>query len=309
MKILILGAGALGGYFGGWLAENGADVTFLVRPARKAQLERDGLRIESSVGALQRPVVAITREQITGPSDVVLITAKAYDLESAIEAIRPAVGPETAVLPILNGMRHIDRLVGEFGAERVIGGLAKIQATLKPDGTVLTMGAWNEIIFGELDGRMSERVTTLAALFPAPQVRVQAVPDIKFQLWRKLVHLGTVATVTTLTREAIGTVTRAADGPWLIESTLRCVADIAAAEGYAIPEPMIQDYLKVFGAAGSTYKASMLRDMEKGGLTEGAHIIGYLAERAKAHAITNPIFRIAAANAQAYEVGRNHGRS
>ncbi len=304
MKILVLGAGALGGYFGGWLAENGADITFLVRPARKAALDRWGLRIDSSVGPLSRQVRSITQDQIGAAYDIVLLCAKAYDLDAAISAIRPAVGPSTGVLPILNGIKHIDRLVAEFGAHRVIGGLAKIQATLKPDGTVLTLGDWNEIVFGELDGRMSERVTHLAALFPSPQVRAQAVPDIRFQLWRKLTHLGTVAAVTTLTRQSIGVVNQTADGPWLIESTLRSIAAIAAAEGYALPEPMISDYLKVFGVAGSAYKASMLRDMERGGPTEGAHILAFLAERAGLHGVANPIFRIAAANAEAYEVGR-----
>lgn len=305
MKILILGAGALGGYFGGWLAQQGADVTFLVRAARKSQLDRDGLRIESPVGALSRPVDAITRDDIRRPADIVLLTAKAYDLDSAIEAIRPAVGTNTAVLPILNGVTHIDRLVVEFGAERVLGGLAKIQATLKPDGTILTMGKWNEIVFGELDGRMTDRVTKLAALFPKPQVQAQAVPDIKTQLWRKLVHLGTVASVTTLTRQAIGIVNQTRDGPWLIESTFRSTAAIAAAEGHPMPEAMVREYLKVFNEAGSTYKASMLRDMERGGRTEGAHILGYLAERAATHGIDNPIFRIAATNTEAYERARD----
>lgn len=304
MRILVLGAGALGGYFGGYLASNGADVTFLVRPPRKAALDRDGLMIESPFGSLRRPVQAVTTVAATDAFDIVLLTAKAYDLDSAIAAIRPAMGSSTAVLPILNGMKHIDRLVAEFGADRVIGGLAKIQATLKLDGTIHNMAEWNEIVFGELDGRMSERVTTLAALFPTPQVKAQAVPDIRFQLWRKLVHLGTVASVTTLTRQAIGTVNKTADGPWLIESTLRSIVAIATAEGHVIPEPMIHDYLRVFNAAGSTYKASMLRDMERGGLTEGEHILGYLAEKAAAHGIANPIFRIAAANTQAYEAGR-----
>ena len=304
MKILVLGAGALGGYFGGWLANNGADVTFLVRPGRKAVLDREGLKIDSPIGPLQQPVRTVTRDAIAAPADLVLLAAKAYDLDSAIADIRPAMGPHTAVLPILNGVQHIDRLASEFGAHQVIGGLAKIQATLAPDGSILHMNDWNEIVFGELDGRMSERVVRFAALFPKPQTHAQAVADIRFQLWRKLVHLGTVATVTTLTRHSLGTVNSAADGPWLVESTLRSVADIAAAEGYTISPAMIEDYLRVFRAAGSAYKASMLRDMEKGGATEGEHILGYLRDRAAAHGIANPIFRIAAANVQAYEAGR-----
>jgi 2-dehydropantoate 2-reductase len=304
MKILCLGAGALGGYFGGWLCENGADITFLVRPARKIALDQGGLRIESPVGPLTRPVTALTQDQITTPFDLVLLSAKSYDLDTAIVAIRPAMGPQSAVLPILNGIQHIDRLVAAFGRGRVLGGLAKIQATLGPDGAVLHMNDWNEIVFGELDGQMSDRVTAFAALFPKPQVSAQAVPDIQFQMWRKLVHLGTVAALTTLTRQALGALQSTPDGPHLIDSTLECAAEIAAGERHPLPAPLLDEARAMFRKSGAVYKASMLRDMEKGGLTEGAHILGYLADRADAHGITNPIFRIAAANVAAYEATR-----
>jgi 2-dehydropantoate 2-reductase len=305
MKILCLGAGALGGYFGGWLAENGADVTFLVRPARKAALDQVGLKIESPVGPLSRPIRTVTQGQIKTPFDLILLSAKSYDLDTAIVAIRPAMGPRSAVLPILNGIQHIDRLIAEFGHNRVLGGLAKIQATLGPDGTVLHMNDWNEIVFGELDGRMSERVTTFAAVFPKPQVKAQAVPDIQFQMWRKLVHLGTVAALTTLTRQALGALQSTPAGPNLIDSTIETAAEIAAAEGYPLSATLLEETRATFRKSGATYKASMLRDMEKGGLTEGTHILGYLADRAVAHGITNPIFRIAAANVAAYEATRS----
>jgi 2-dehydropantoate 2-reductase len=304
MKILCLGAGALGGYFGGWLAENGADVTFLVRPQRKAALDHAGLKIESPIGPLHRRVTTITQDQIAAPFDLVLMSAKSYDLEAAITAIGPAVGAGSAVLPILNGIKHVDRLVAVFGKNRVLGGLAKIQATLSPDGTVLHMNEWNEIVFGELDGRMSERVTKFAACFPKPQVKAQAVADIQFQMWRKLVHLGTVAALTTLTRQALGALQSTPDGPTLVDSTLQSAAAIAAAEGYPIAEPMLDEMGAMFRKAGASYKASMLRDMEKGGATEGAHILGYLASLANVHGISNPIFRIAAANVAAYEATR-----
>jgi 2-dehydropantoate 2-reductase len=246
----------------------------------------------------------VTHDQISAPFDLVLLSAKSYDLDTAVAAIRPAMGRQSAVLPILNGMLHIDRLVGEFGRDRVLGGLAKIQATLGPDGTVLHMNDWVEIVFGELDGRMSERITTFAALFPKPQVKAQAVPDIQFQMWRKLVHLGTVAALTTLTRQALGALQSAPGGPALVDSTLLCAAEIAAAEGYPLPAPMFEETRAMFRTAGATYKASMLRDMEKGGMTEGTHILGYLADLADAHSIANPIFRIAAANTAAYEATR-----
>lgn len=305
MKITVLGAGALGGYFGGWLAEAGADVTFLVRPARKAALDAHGLIIESPIGPLRRAVTTVTTDTVQPDADLVLLTCKAYDLTSALAAIRPAMTPRTAILPILNGISHIDRLTREFGADRVIGGLCKIQATLGPGGEIQHMNTWNEIVFGELDGQMSARVLELEAALPKPQTKPKAVSTIRDELWKKLVHLGTVAAVTTLTRQALGQVNKTVDGPWLIESTLRATAAIATAESTPISEAYVQDYLKIFRAADSAYKASMLRDMEKGGLTEGEHILGYLRDRATAHGIDAPIFRIAAANVQTYEVSRH----
>jgi 2-dehydropantoate 2-reductase len=299
MKLTVLGAGALGGYFGGWLAENGADVTFLVRPKRKAALDTHGLIIESPIGALRRPIKTVTVETVRPDADIVLLACKAYDLDDALVSVRPAMGPQTAILPILNGMQHIDRLVAEFGANRVIGGLCKIQATLGPAGQIQHMNTWNEFVFGELDGTMSDRVLSLEALCPRPQTQPKATTKIREELWKKLVHLGTVAAVTTLTRQSLGTVNQAKDGPWLIETTLRSVADIAAAEGYPMGEPYIRQCLQIFHGADSQYKASMLRDMERGGLTEGEHILGYLRDRAMAHGITAPVFRIASANVQA----------
>lgn len=308
MKILVLGAGALGGFYGGWLAKQGADVTFLVRAARKALLDANGLVIESPIAPLSHQVKTVSADQVKADADIVLLTCKAYDLDEALAAVRPAMGPNAAILPILNGMAHIDRLAGEFGADRVIGGLAKIQATLGPDGRILHMNDWNEIIFGELDGRPSERVRLLESLFPKPQIRAKAVTNIREELWKKLVHLSTVASVTTLTRSALGTVNTTRDGTWLIESTLDAAARIAAAEGYPMSPEYMTAYRATFASAGSAYKASMLRDMEKGNRAEGEHILGYMRDRAAAHGLDAPIFRVAAANVQAYEAGRRATR-
>ena len=157
MRILSLGAGALGGYFGGRLAQAGADVSFLVRPGRQAQLAAQGLVIDSPFGGLRLPVKTLAAAE---PGfDLVLLTCKAYDLDSAITAIRPAMGPDTAVLPVLNGLAHIATLQREFGPERVLGGIAKIQATLTPDGTVKQLNDWRWLTFGEVDGTLSPRAS------------------------------------------------------------------------------------------------------------------------------------------------------
>jgi 2-dehydropantoate 2-reductase len=304
MKILVLGAGALGGYFGGWLAEAGANVTFLVRPARKASLDKLGLIIDSPIGALRRPIRTIVADEVRPIYDIVLLACKAYDLDTAVAAVTPAIGPTTAILPILNGISHIEQLTNIFGPNAVIGGLCKIQATLGDDGRVLHMNVWNEIVFGELDGSTSDRVRTLAALFPKPQVSARAVSNIREELWKKLVHLGTVAAVTTLTRQSLSDVRRTKDGPWLIETTLTATRAVAAAEGVSLTDRYVADLLAMFLSVDGPYKASMLRDMEKGGLTEGEHILGYLRDRAHHHSIDTHIFRIAAANVQTYELAR-----
>ena len=132
MKLLVLGAGAIGGYFGGRLVESGADVTFLVRPDRRAQLELEGLRIESALGNMSRPVRTALADSVAPDYDVVLLTCKAYDLDSAIEAIAPAVGANTTVVPLLNGMRHIDVLAAKFGEAKVVGGLARVGVAMSP---------------------------------------------------------------------------------------------------------------------------------------------------------------------------------
>ena len=209
MRILVLGAGALGGYFGGRLAQAGAEVAFLVRPRRQSQLARDGLVIESPFGALRQPVATLAADQVGPGWDLVLLTCKAYDLDDAIAAIRPAVDERSAILPVLNGLAHIDRLRAAFGDARVLGGLAKIQATLAPDGAIRHLNDWRWLTFGELDGRMSPRVEALAALAShAPGMVAAGVPDVLARMWEKLVHLGTSAIGTVLMRANVGEIVR-----------------------------------------------------------------------------------------------------
>ena len=167
MRILILGAGALGGYFGGRLHQAGLDPCFLVRPARAAALARDGLRISSGLGDYRAAVATITPDALQPGWDVLLLTCKAYDLAEAIETIRPTVDTRTAILPVLNGISHIEALQRAFGAERVLGGLAKIQAGLAPDGTIRHLNDWRWLTFGEIGGGMSTRVEAIAAAFGA----------------------------------------------------------------------------------------------------------------------------------------------
>jgi len=311
MKILCLGAGAIGGYFCGRLVEaHAAEVTFLVRPARKAKLQAEGLRIESPAGNARLDVVAKTREEITAPADVVVLTCKAYDLDEAIAAIRPAVGPRTAVLPLLNGISHIDRLKQEFGADCVVGGVARIAITLTGDGVIKHLNDWTFITFGELDGRTSERMTALAAAFAkAPAVKATAVNDIMAQLWDKLVFLSTMAGITSLMRASVGEIARAEGGSATAHELLATAAEVAARAGYPVPAEKLAGYRAYFQDTKNPTGASMLRDIENGQRTEGDHIIGFLRREAERHGLDTRLLSVIDTHLKVYEERRKAGRA
>ncbi|MDN3563752.1 ketopantoate reductase family protein [Paeniroseomonas aquatica] len=307
MRILVLGAGALGGYFGGRLAQAGADVTFLVRPGRQARLAAEGLVIDSPFGAARLPVRTVAA---AGPGyDLILLTCKAYDLDSAIAAIRPAVGPETAVLPVLNGLAHIATLQRAFGAGRVLGGIAKIQATLTPEGVVRQLNDWRWLTFGEVDGTLSSRVTALAALAgPAEGMVAEAVPDIMRRMWEKLVHLGTSALGTVLLRANTGEIARSPGGAAFMHRILARNAAIAAANGHVMRPAFLADFETLFADPAGGYAASMLRDLEAGGRIEADHILGFLLEAAKAAGVPHELHEAGYLHAKAYEQRRDAGR-
>jgi 2-dehydropantoate 2-reductase len=306
MRMLVLGAGALGGYFGGRALERGLDVTFLVRPRRAAQLARDGLRIESPLGDVAREV---TTTDTAGPGfDVVLLTCKAYDLDGAIAAIRPAVEAGACVLPILNGMAHLDRLNAAFAQERVWGGLAKCAATLTPDGVVKHLGDWRWLTFGEQDGRMDGRAAALAqALGRTRGLEAEAVSDIRRRMWEKLVHLGTVAAGTVLMRASVGEIVRAGGRDFLLSLLHRNEA-IAAANGHLMTPAFLDGYTAMFSDPASTYTASMLRDLEAGGRTEAEHILAWLLDAARQAGVPDELHALAVLSARAYDQRRDAGR-
>ncbi len=301
-RILVLGAGGIGGYFGGRLAEARADVTFLVRAARQERLARDGLRIESPFGAAHIPVRTVRAETLEGPFDVVLIACKAYDLEAAIADVTPAVGPQTAVLPLLNGLAHLDRLNDVFGASRVLGGLAKIQAAVSEDGTIRQLNDWRFVVFGEQNGTLSPRVLALQAAFAgALGVEAEAVSDIRQRMWEKLVHLATAAAMTCLMRASVGDIVRTPDGARQFAELFDAVCAIAGHEGFAPGADFVRSYREVFSDPASAYETSMLRDIRQGRRIEGDHIVGYVRDKARRHGITSPELELAFTHLKAYE--------
>jgi 2-dehydropantoate 2-reductase len=300
-RFLVLGAGAVGGYFGGRLAEATADVTFLARPARAAALDERGLVIESPMGDLRLPVRVATADTLNGVFDAVLLTAKAYDLEQAIAAIRPAVGQGTAILPVLNGLGHLDRLDAAFGPERVLGGVAYIAATLTADGTIRHLNRVHGIAFGERSGAVSRRVEAIAGAFAATPVDASISDNIMLDMWEKFVMISSLAGMNCLMRGSVGDILAADDGESLtLELLAECQA-VAAASGFPPRQAHREQCRAMLTERGSNFSASMRRDLEAGLRTEGDQVVGDMLRRARATGTEAPLLRTAVCHLQVHE--------
>jgi 2-dehydropantoate 2-reductase len=305
LRILVLGAGAVGGYFGGRLVEAGGDVTFLVRERCAAELAADGLVIKSPYGDAALAVQTVTAGPTLEPFDVILLSCKAYDLVSALDSIAPAVGPESAVLPLLNGISHLDALDARFGKDRVLGGVAQIGATLGANGRVEHLNRVHRVIFGERDGRRSARVAALAELMARARFDSALSEIILLEMWEKFVLLATLAGMTCLMRASVGAIMATHEGEALMREFLDEGGNaVAAAAGQAPRAAFLERARATLTARGSDFTASMLRDIERGGPTEGDHILGDLLRRARALGVATPLLRVAACHVEAYEARR-----
>jgi 2-dehydropantoate 2-reductase len=301
LRFLVLGAGAVGGYFGGRLAEAKADVTFLVRPARAAILKEHGLVIESPMGNLRLPVRIATAETLSGTFDTVLLTAKAYDLDQAIAAITPAVGPTTAILPVLNGLGHLDHLDAAFGPERVLGGVAYIGANLTADGVIRHLNRIHGITFGERSGGVGHRVRGIAQAFAATRVNAPASDNILLDMWEKFVMITALAGMNCLMRGSVGEIMGTEDGESLMLELLAECQAVAAASGYAPRRQHREQCRAMLTERRSDNSASMRRDLEAGQRTEGEAVLGDMLRRARALGIPAPVLRIAVCHVQTHE--------
>lgn len=303
MRVLVVGAGAIGGYFGGRLLEAGIDVTFLVRPRRLAQLAADGLIVQSPHGDISLPAPTILAEAISEPWDLILLGCKAYDLADAMESLAPAVGPDTMILPLLNGMRHLDTLDGRFGAGHVLGGLCAIAATLDGTGAIRHLNDTHVLTFGERDGASSPRIKAVADIFSQTRVQWRSSPQIILEMWEKWVFLSTLAAATCLLRASVGDIVMAG-GVDKLTGLLAEAQSIAEAAGYGSRPEVLDKARTLLTAAGSPLSASMMRDVEKGGPIEADHVIGDLLRRAQAAGLGVPLLKLAHLHLKAYEARR-----
>lgn len=300
MRILIVGAGAIGGYFGGRLAEAGQDVTFLVRPKRAAELASSGLVIRSHFGDrhIPRPAIVLA-EDLREPFDLVILSTKAYDFEAAIASFSPAVGPSTSVLPLLNGMRHLDVLKQRFGEARILGGQCFIGVTLNQNREIVHLNEFHELSFGELNGTRSARVEAIAAAMSKARFNARLSTMIVQEMWEKWVFIASAA-ITCLMRASVGDI-QAAGGASLAAELIEECAAIAAAEGYTPGTDAVARSRATLTAAGSPLTSSMFRDMEQRLPIEADHIVGDLLRRGEKHGITTPILRLLYVHLKSYE--------
>ncbi len=305
MRILVVGAGAIGGYFGGRMVQAGRDVTFLVRPRRAAELADAGLVIKSPNGdvTLKNPPT-VQADKLTEKFDVVLLSCKAFDLDDAIKSFAPAVGPQTAIVPLLNGMLHLDLLDSKFGLERVLGGLCAIAATLNEHREVVQLNPMQSLNFGERDGKRSDRVRAIAEAMASGKFGSAASEHIVLEMWEKWVFLATLAASTCLMRTSVGNILASPGGKDFILGTLDECRAVATAEGYAPRAPFLERTLGMLTMEGSQMTASMFRDIKAGAPVEADHVIGDLIARGDAAKVPVPRLRTAYTHLKAYEKQR-----
>src|SRR5665213_3497317 len=269
MRVLVVGAGAIGGYFGGRMLQAGRDVTFLVRPRRAAELASAGLVIKSPNGdvTLKNPP-AVQADRLAEKFDAVLLSCKAFDLEDAIKSFAPAVGPQTAIIPLLNGMLHLDVLDRKFGRERVLGGLCAIAVTLNEHREVVHLQPTQSLNFGERDGRLSDRVRAIAEEMAPGKFGAVASEHVVQEMWEKWVFLASLAAATCLMRAPVGVILASPGGKDFLLGMLDESIAIATAEGYAPRAPFLERTRGMFTAEGSPMTASMFRDIKVGAKVE-----------------------------------------
>jgi 2-dehydropantoate 2-reductase len=301
MRILVVGAGATGGYFGGRLAEAGRDVTFLVRPKRAAQLRADGLRILSPHGDVTLTPKLVTADAIAGTYDIVLLTVKAFALEAALRDLVPAVGPGSMIVPALNGMRHVEALTSRFGEGPVLGGVCLVASTIDPQGRIKQLADFQQLVYGERGGEMSARVAALDAAMQGAGFVARASGAILQEMWEKWILLATLGAVTCLLRGTVGDIEAAPGGAALALTVLDDCVAVATRSGYAPSAAFLERTRASVTAKGSTTAPSMYRDLTQGLPVEADQIVGDMLARARGFGLAAPILAAAYAGLSIYQ--------
>lgn len=301
MKILVVGAGATGGYFGARLVRAGRDVTFLVRAERAGRLARRGLRI---TGLGEQTVVTprlVRAGDIDAPYDVILLSVKATGLEQALDDIAPAVGPDSLIVPVLNGIRHIEALAARFGEAAVLGGVAMVSTTLDAEGDIVRLADVQSLRYGARTARAPGRLTELHRTLSDAGFATGLSDDIDGEMWAKWVFIAAVGAVTCLMRGSVGEVEAVPGGTAFAEGVVDECASVAAAAGHPVPATDLERTRATVTTAGSPATSSLYRDVTEGRGAEVEHILGDLVARAQRFGLAVPLLDLSTMHLRVYQ--------
>jgi 2-dehydropantoate 2-reductase len=304
MTILVVGAGATGGYFGARLAQAGRDVTFLVRPRRAEQLRERGLRIVGpGAGADARqelqPTLVMAGE-LTAPADIVLLSVKATALDHAIADFAPAVGPQTAVVPFLNGMAHLAVLSKRFGTSAVLGGVVVIATQLNNEGDIVQLSPPASLTIGAQDGTRTTRLQAVYDQLSGAGFDASISDEIIARMWQKWVFIATIGAMTCLMRSTVGGIVAVPGGRDLGPAILAEASAVSAAAGYPVPADAIASTTQMITQAGSAADSSMSRDVAEGRPAEVEEVLADLARRGADHGIKTQLLDLATMQLRVY---------
>ena len=290
MRIAVIGAGGVGGAFGAALAKAGADVTFVARGAHLAAMRKNGLRVEGGRGDTHlTPTRATDDPTSIGVVDLVLFCVKLWDVETAGVAIRPLVGPETAVIPLQNGIDASERLSPILGDNAVMGGVAQISATIAEPGVIRQTGTFMRLIFGELDGSISQRGQAFRALCQRAGFDSTLTEQIQTELWLKFILLASNAGITALTRQSLGKLREDADIMPYFSAAFQEVVDVGRARGIALPRDAVQRGVKMVENAPPPMMASMAVDLIRGNRIELPWLSGKVVQLGRELGVPTPV--------------------
>jgi 2-dehydropantoate 2-reductase len=307
VSILVVGAGATGGYFGGRLAQAGRDVTFLVRERRAAVLRERGLRIVGPGGAEIIEPSLVTAVPAGAVADVVLVTVKAGGLDTVIPEIRAAVGPDTTIVPVLNGMRHLGLLSNAFGRSRVLGGVAIISAQLDDNGDVRQLSDMLSLTIGAQDGQRTQAVARTGDLLSGAGFPVSVSDDIVAAMWQKWVFIAAACALNCLLGGSVGEIAAVDGGDEIARAIVEETHSVAAAAGYPVPDEARTFMLGMLTAPGSLFTSSMYRDQRQGRPVEVETILGDLIAEGRKTGLRTPLLDAATVALRVHNANRTAG--
>ena len=290
MKTVIFGTGAVGGYYGGRLAHAGQDITFIARGEHLTAIRETGLRVDSIQGDfLVQPAKATDDPGSIGTADLVVIAVKAWQLDDVIEQMRPLVAEQTIILPLLNGMEHMDKLLSAFDRKNILGGLCRISAHVAAPGYIRHVGVQPYIAFGELDNTRSKRVETIYKMFSAiDDILVEVPADIHVTMWEKFIFISGTSGVGAYTRQPIGEYRIIPEARQMLIDAMNETAAVARARGVRVPASTVDDTMKRIDKLPHAMLASMQKDMMEGRPSELNEQTGAVIRMGKAAGVPTP---------------------